>query len=128
MDTAVVVVGIHVVKGAPHVRQVAVDGTPILHPLTRMRTLRRRRSTGWRFYGEYRQPEWLGGGIVRLRLDQTERDVLVGFNREEHLRPIPPQIAESSLSAAETGTVALGAEDLLNRSRMANSASSVVTR
>ena len=28
-------------------------------------------------------------GTIRLRLDQTAADVLTGFNREEHLQPIP---------------------------------------
>ena len=31
-----------------------------------------------------------GSGTVRLRLDQTADDIAAGFNREEHLRAIPP--------------------------------------
>ncbi len=81
---------VHLVGGAPHARQLAVDGTPLLHPLTRTRLLRRHDRDGWRLYGEYTVPDALGGGLVRLRLDQTTDDVATGFNREEHLRPIPP--------------------------------------
>ena len=35
----------------------AVDGTPILHPLTRTKLVRRRDKDGWRLYGEYRLPD-----------------------------------------------------------------------
>ncbi len=83
-------VDIHLRNGAPHLRQIAVDGTPTLHPLTRSRILRRHDSDGWRLYGEYALPDDLGGGTVRLRLDRTTADITAGFNREEHLRPIPP--------------------------------------
>ncbi len=83
-------VQIHLVNGAPHLRQVAVDGTPTLHPLKRSRILRRQASDGWRLYGEYTLPNDLGGCSFRLRLDRTAEDVTAGFNREEHLRPIPP--------------------------------------
>jgi hypothetical protein len=84
-------VEIHLREGAPHVRQLAVDGTPILHPLRRTRILRRCDRTQWRLYAEYSVPDSLGGGTVRLRLDRTAHDVATGFNREEHLRPIPPR-------------------------------------
>ena len=61
-----------------------------LHPLTRTKIPRRRDKEGWRLYGEYRLADTLGGGTVRLRLDNTTDDVATGFNREEHLRSIPP--------------------------------------
>ena len=47
-------------------------------------------SDDWRRFGDYRLPDHLGGGHGRLRLDQTTDDLERGFNREEHLRPIPP--------------------------------------
>jgi hypothetical protein len=89
-DPSTTRVQIHLANGAPHLRQVAVDGTPTLHPLKRSRILRRQDGDGWRLYGEYTLPVDLGGGSVRLRLDRTAADVSAGFNREEHLRPIPP--------------------------------------
>lgn len=45
---------------------------------------------GWRLHGEYVLPDLIGGGTIRIRLDQTTEDVTTGFNREELLRPIPP--------------------------------------
>lgn len=81
---------LHTVNGAPHARTLAVDGSPILHPLTRTKLARRSDKDRWRLYGEYRLPDHLGGTTIRLRLDQTAEDRLTGYNREEHLRPIPP--------------------------------------
>lgn len=81
---------LHTVNGAPHARTLAVDGTPILHPLTRTKLVRRRDKNGWRLYGEYRLPDHLDATAIRLRLDQSAEDRLSGFNREEHLRAIPP--------------------------------------
>lgn len=83
-------VDVHVLHGAPHVRMIAVDGTLHLHPMERTKLIRRRDTNGWRLYGEYQLPELVGGGTIRLRLDQTAPDLLAEFNREEHLRPIPP--------------------------------------
>lgn len=83
-------IGIHVVDGEAHARQIAVDGTLHLHPLTRTKLARRRNRDRWRLYGEYRLPEQLGAGRIRLRLDRTAEDIAAGFNREELLRPIPP--------------------------------------
>ncbi|MDQ3575068.1 MAG: hypothetical protein M3404_09155 [Actinomycetota bacterium] len=48
----------------------------------------------WRFYGEYRVPDDLGGGELRIRFDLTEEDIRRGFNRTEHLRPLPPSGAD----------------------------------
>ena len=38
----------------------------------------------------YEVPALHGAGTIRLRLDQTAEDEKAGFNREEHLRAIPP--------------------------------------
>jgi len=83
-------VQIHLRHGAPCVRQIAVDGTITLHPLERSKILRRQDRDSWRFYAEYRVPTTLGAGTIRLRLDRTTDDEDTGFNREEHLRAIPP--------------------------------------
>ena len=61
-----------------------------LTPLRRIRTERRGREGQWRFYNVYAVPDDHGGGTIRLRLDQTDHDRDIGFNREEHLRVIPP--------------------------------------
>lgn len=81
---------VHLVNGAPCARTFDVDGDPIVTPLRRVRTERRGRPAVWRFYNLYELPADMGGGTVRLRLDQTEDDIAKGFNREEHLRAIPP--------------------------------------
>lgn len=81
---------IHLVNGAPCVRTFNVEGEPVVTPLTRTQTQRRRNLDGWRLYNLYAVPAEHGGGTVRLRLDQTTDDVDKGFNREENLRVIPP--------------------------------------
>ncbi len=81
---------IHLLDGAPHLRDVRADGTPTLEPLERTKLIRRPNTDHWRLYGEYRIPDHHGGGHIRIRLDRTTRDEQTGFNREEHLRPIPP--------------------------------------
>lgn len=81
---------VHLVNGAPCARTLDVDGEPIVTPLRRVRTERRGHPGVWRFYNVYELPADMGGGTIRLRLDQTDRDVETGFNREEHLRVIPP--------------------------------------
>ena len=81
----------HLVNGAPCHRTFTVDGDPIVTPLPRLKTERRGRADGgFVLYNVYEVPAQLGGGTVRLRLDQTDEDVANGFNREEHLRAIPP--------------------------------------
>jgi hypothetical protein len=44
---------------------------------------------GYRLYGDYELPAILGGGQVAIRHDITDEDRKRGFNRTEHLRPIP---------------------------------------
>ena len=83
-------IDVHLLDGAPHLREVRADGTPVLEPLERTKLLRRRDANHWRLYCEYRVPAQHGGGLVRIRLDRTANDIVTGFNREEHLRPIPP--------------------------------------
>lgn len=81
-------VQIHLVHGAPHLKEIGVDGEPILTPLRRAKTST---AHGKRWYNEYEVPPEYGGGTVRLRLDSTKDDVSKSFNREEHLRAIPPE-------------------------------------
>jgi hypothetical protein len=88
-DGSTDVVELHLVGGLPHIREVAVDGSPITTPLIRALTFKRPNKAGWRWYNDYEVPTECGGGIVRLRLDQTAEDIARGFNREEHLRVIP---------------------------------------
>ena len=83
-------IDVHIVNGAPCARTFTVDGEPITAPLARVKTERRGRPGAHRFYNVYTVPTDLGGGTIRLRLDQAEDDVATGFNREEHLRAIPP--------------------------------------
>ncbi len=84
-------IDVHLVNGAPCHRTFTVDGDPIVTPLPRLKTERRGRADGgFVLYNVYEVPAQLGGGTVRLRLDQTDEDVANGFNREEHLRAIPP--------------------------------------
>jgi hypothetical protein len=66
-------------------------GEVVLVELTRKKILRRTNADGtYRWYGEFEVPESSGGGTVRVRLDLTDEDRKRGFNRTEHLRPIPP--------------------------------------
>jgi hypothetical protein len=59
-------------------------------PLQRLKIERRRNTDGtWRWYGIYRTPDTHGNGTIRVRLDTTDEDRTRGFNRCEHLRPIP---------------------------------------
>lgn len=81
---------VHLVNGSPCARTFTVDGDPIVTPLRRVKTERRGNPGGWRLYNVYAVPDEMGGGRVRLRLDQTDQDIAAGFNREEHLRAVPP--------------------------------------
>ena len=83
-------IDVHLVNGAPCLRSYSVDGDPIITPIRRIRTERRGRPGAYRMYNMYEIPADHGGGTLRLRLDQTEEDLSTGFNREEHLRAIPP--------------------------------------
>ena len=67
------------------------NGDVVLVSLARGQILRRGNADEtWRFYGEYDIPDDLGGGTIRIRLDQTDHDREIGFNRTENLRAIPP--------------------------------------
>lgn len=60
-------------------------------PLVRKRTHRMRSESGlYRWYNDYRLPEYLGGGQITVRLHQDEGDRKRKFNRTENVRPIPP--------------------------------------
>jgi hypothetical protein len=83
-------VEVHLINGAPCLRQMAVDGTILTTPLKRIKTRRNRNTDGWRWYNEYEVPEEVGGGTLRLRLDQSAGDLSINFNREENLRVIAP--------------------------------------
>lgn len=83
-------VDVHLVNGSPCARTFTVDGDPIVTPPRRVKTERRGRPGGYRLYNVYEIPAELGGGTIRLRLDQTDGDIAAGFNREEHLRAIAP--------------------------------------
>jgi hypothetical protein len=73
-------------------RELTESGDRVFEPIPLAKiTKTERKSDGtWRWYGEYLLPDALGGGTIRLRLDRTEEDDIRGFNRTEHLRPIPP--------------------------------------
>ena len=77
--------------GAPCLGEPNEDGDIVLTPLARRQVIRRPNADGtWRWYGEYEVPPTSGGGSIRLRLDRTDEDERTGFNRTEHVRPIPP--------------------------------------
>jgi hypothetical protein len=81
---------LHLVNGAPCIRQFDDEGTPHATPLKRVKLLRTQRADGtWRWYMELDVPDAFGGGHVRIRCDQTEADDAAGFNRPEYLRLIP---------------------------------------
>ncbi len=66
-------------------------GEPIFIEFEQRRLRKRQNANGtWRLYGEYRVPDDLGGGELRTRFDLTDEDIQRGFNRPEHLRPLPP--------------------------------------
>lgn len=45
----------------------------------------------YRWYRNFEVPAGAGGGAIRcIRFDTTDEDRARGFNRTEHLRPIPP--------------------------------------
>ena len=68
----------------------ALGGSATAHPAASDTDRTRGREGQWRLYNVYQVPEGHGGGTIRLRLDQTDHDRDIGFNREEHLRVIPP--------------------------------------
>lgn len=71
------------------------SGDVVFVPLVRRKVVQRRNADKtWRWYGEYALPAEAGGGEVRVRLDATDHDREVGFNRTEHVRPIPPGDAD----------------------------------
>jgi hypothetical protein len=64
-------------------------GEPVFIDLTRIKTERRGRPGQYRLSGQWGLPKECGGGIVRIPHYQTDADDQSGFNRCEHLRPIP---------------------------------------
>ena len=59
--------------------------------LTRVRTHRTRdRSGKYRWYNDHQLPDRYGGGIVTVRLHNTEQDTARKLNRTENVRPISP--------------------------------------
>jgi hypothetical protein len=76
--------------GAVGVGRLNDVGEMAFERLERVRVRRAANRNGtYRFYMEYRLPEDLGGGIVRLRIDTTEDDVARGLNRSEYMRAVP---------------------------------------
>jgi hypothetical protein len=69
------------------------DGVFVGLDLAKIQRERNRDGT-FRWYGEYRLPEELGGGSIRVRLNSTPEDRLKGLNRAEHLRAIAPGSAD----------------------------------
>ena len=60
-------------------------------PLARIRTHRIKDGSGlFRWYNDYRLPEYLGAGQITVRLHQDDEDRARKFNRTENVRPIPP--------------------------------------
>jgi hypothetical protein len=81
--------------GALCVGELDLDGNVVLTPLERLKVERRPNADGtWRWYGIYRAPDTPDAGTIRVRLDTTDEDRTCGFNRCEHLRPIPPSDPE----------------------------------
>jgi len=76
--------------GALGIGTLAVDGELLFVPLPRVRTHRNADKSRFRWYGDYRLPDHLGGGVVTVRLHADARDAARKFNRTENVRPIPP--------------------------------------
>jgi hypothetical protein len=89
-DGRMVDVALHSVGGALGFYESDERGDPVFVRLPRVRTLRRPNKRGYRFYNEYRLPESLGGGLLRVRLIGSETDRRRKLNRAENLRAIPP--------------------------------------
>jgi hypothetical protein len=58
--------------------------------LKRIRTHRNADQARYRWYNDYRLPDWAGGGTVTVRLHGNSQDDRRGLNRTENVRPIPP--------------------------------------
>ncbi len=58
--------------------------------LRRIRTHRNRNKRHYRWYNDYRLPDWAGGGTITVRLHGNAEDERRGLNRTENVRPIPP--------------------------------------
>ena len=120
-------VEIHLVGGAPHVRAYDVDGNHRLRPVRRKRINKRPNKTGggFRLSAEYEVLDEATGetdGYVRIRLDQTDEDILAGYNRPEHLRAFPEddavfiEIQRPLRASAESANRAI--DDHLPRERL----------
>ena len=59
-------------------------------PLQRIRTHRNGNKGQFRWYNDYRLPDWAGGGTITVRLHGNADDDKRGLNRTENVRPIPP--------------------------------------
>lgn len=90
--TVLVAPGLYAHAGALCSGELDAEGNVVLTPLERVKIERRPNADGtWRWYGVYRSPDT---GTIRVRLDTTDEDRARGFNRCEHLRPIPPSDPE----------------------------------
>jgi len=89
----------HLLWGLPNVMTEDINAKRILEPCEIIDRTMAKRSNGYRWYNVYKVPNESGGGTFRERLDQTDDDRAkkgkdnkpkIPFNREEHLRAIPP--------------------------------------
>ena len=84
---------LHLKDGAPYLKQLDEAGDVHLVQLDRVKIVKDQRGDGtWRLYLEFEIPELHGGGLIRLRADQTAEDDAKEpkFNRAENLRVIAP--------------------------------------
>lgn len=83
---------LHLHEGSVCLRELDEEGNIHLTRLERVKLIKTARSDGtWRWHMELAVPEEQGGGLIRLRCDQTKQDTKTNFNRAEHLRLIPDE-------------------------------------
>ena len=76
--------------GAVGIGELTERGDLHYSELTRVRTHRTRDKSGkYRWYNDYQLPHHYGGGLLTVRLHNTEQDAARKLNRTENVRPIP---------------------------------------
>lgn len=84
-------VGLYARGGALGVGRLTDAGELDFVALRRVRTHRNAgRDSTFRWYNDYEVPDWLGGGVVTVRLHGNDDDKARKLNRAENVRPISP--------------------------------------